>query len=88
MLFPECGVKRRWALVPFARIYFLGKCADREPEGKMCAVVDFLRAVLLLIFEYAKRGTPFYYCCAALYAALALIVVIYRIRIYAGICEN
>ena len=55
MLFPECGVKRRWALVPFARIYFLGKCADREPEGKMCAVVDFLRAVLLLIFEYLLK---------------------------------
>ena len=45
-LFKKCGVRWFWALVPVARTFFLGKCADREPEGKICAVIDAVNGVL------------------------------------------
>ena len=87
MLFPECGVKRRWALVPFARVYFLGKCADREPEGKAVFAIDIIRAVFLLLFMYAKEHSFAYYLLGALSTAAITISIMYRIRIYSGICE-
>ena len=87
LLFPECGVKRYWALVPFLRIYFLGKCADRIPEGKVTACVDVLRAALGLAFYYMSRGSMFYFLAGTLSVMTAVIGVIYRIRIYSGICE-
>ena len=87
MLFPECGVKRWWALVPFVRVYYLGKCADREPEGKITALVDFIRAVVMIIFYYIDSGSFRFFWLGALSASASVIGVIYRIRIYSGICQ-
>ena len=87
MLFPECGVKRWWALVPFFRVYFLGKCADRIPEGKVTAAADMVRAVLLAVFAYAHKHSAPYFWVGTLSVAVSLIGIIYRIRIYSGICE-
>ena len=87
MLFPECGVKRWWALVPFARVYQLGRCADREPEGKVVAVSDFIRAIILVLFMYVSEHTFLYYIVAAVSISVSTIGIIYRIRIYSGICE-
>ena len=87
MLFPECGVKRWKAFVPFLRIYYLGKCADRVPEGKVTAVVDMARAVLTLLFYYVSEDSAVYFWIGALSVSVSTIGVIYRIRIYSGICE-
>ena len=87
LLFPECGVRREWALVPFARAYFLGKCADREPEGKVVACVDIIRAVTLILYAFVRKNTLWYYLLGALSISASTISIIYRIRIYSGICE-
>ena len=87
MLFPECGLKRQWALVPFVRVYQLGRCADREPEGKVVAVSDMIRAVVLLSTIYIHEHSFLFYLLSAVSISVALIGMIYRIRIYSGICE-
>ena len=87
ILFPECGVQRWWALVPFARVYFLGKCADRKPEGKAVALLDAVRAVALVLHAFVQENTLMYYLLAALSTASITISIVYRIRIYSGICE-
>ena len=87
MLFPECGIRRWWALVPFARVYQLGRCADREPEGRIVAVFDIIRAIVFIVLIYVTKNTFPHYLLAALTISVATIGTIYRIRIYSGICE-
>ena len=87
ILFPECGVQRWWALVPFARVYYLGKCADRKPEGKAVALLDVVRAAALILYVFAQENTLMYYLLAAVSTASVTIGIVYRIRIYSGICE-
>ena len=85
--FPKCGVRRIWALLPFVRTFFLGKCADREPEGKETAVLDVIAAVVLLLLRRTYSSSFQYFILNAVSASLGIIVIVFRIRIYSGLCE-
>ena len=87
LLFKKCAVKPWLALIPFVRMYYLGKCADRKPEGKMAALLDLLSDSLMLAFYYARANTFEFYWIGALSSSVAMISIIYRIRVYIGICE-
>ena len=86
-LFGKCRVKRYWALIPFARSYFLGKCGDCRPEGKIVAVMDVTSAALLLVLHYLHRNSLSYFVVTAVSAAISLIAMIYRVQVYIGLCE-
>ena len=86
-LFKKCGVRWFWALVPVARTFFLGKCADREPEGKICAVIDAVNGVLLLMLYYTHANSFPYFGINAVIASLGLVTLINRLKIYLGMCD-
>ena len=58
----KSGLPGWWALVPFAREYMLSKCAGREAEGRVTAVVSFLiaavRVALLLLRPFDPELEP------------------------------
>ena len=87
LLFRKCKVRPFWALVPFLRIYYLGRCADREPEGKVNAVTDFIGAVLMAAVFYMRRSSFEYFWLNALNVSVNIVSFIYRMRIYAGLCH-
>ena len=86
LLFKKCGVKRYWALIPFAREYHIGICADREKEGRVYTILAVISAIadFVMVFVDTKQ---------LLIAAISLIVLvslsiaklIYLVRIYTGL---
>ena len=86
-LFRKCKVKWWWALVPFIRAFFLGKCGDREPEGRVCAVIDALNGILLGLLYYTHSNSFQYFSINALIASLGFISLFNHLKIYLGLCE-
>ena len=56
MLLEKSGVRGWWALVPFARSYKLGQCADREKEGRVLVVIEALSLLLSHLCLWGIRG--------------------------------
>ena len=90
----KSGLPGWWALVPFAREYMLSKCAGREAEGRVTAVVSFLiaavRVALLLLRPFDPELEPASGVALSLVVLemmLELILMIYTIRVYAGLVE-
>ena len=81
-LFRKCKVKWWWALVPFIRAFFLGKCGDREPEGRVCAVIDALNGILLGLLYYTHSNSFQYFSINALIASLGFISLFNHLKIY------
>ncbi len=89
MLFPKCGIRRVWALVPILRYYKLAQAADREDAGFMLAASMFISRVM--IFGFSSVDTDNENLMLAFIAILifvGLIAMIYEIRVYAGICRT
>lgn len=86
-IFVKSGLKGWWALVPCARQYNLGLCADREPEGRTLAVLDFLMILMRLpgmLFQLAPVTELFL---DLLWLVIGMIDVIYLVRVYNGLVE-
>ena len=86
-IFVKSGLKGWWALVPCARQYNLGLCADREPEGRTLAVLDFLMILMRLpgmLFELDPVTELFL---DLLWLVIGMIDVIYLVRVYNGLVE-
>ena len=86
-LFRDCGVHWLRAWIPFVRVYYLGKCADREPEGKTTAVMDVIANTLFLANFFVRTNSLFYFLLTGLSVSAAMIAFVYRLRIYSGLCE-
>ncbi len=86
--FRKCAVRPVWAFVPFVRAFFLGKCGDCKPEGKAVAVLDLLSNLMLLAGHYTNAGSVRFFWINPLSAAISIVTLIYRIRIYNGLCIN
>ena len=93
-LLKKSGLPGWWALVPFAREYMLSKCAGREAEGRVTTVVSFLVTAVRVALKFIQpSGTGFDTASGValsllvLEMMLELILLIYSIRVYAGLIE-
>ena len=93
-MFEKSGVKGWWTLIPCAREYQMGRCAGRESEGRVLAVLTFLvRAVDTLgiapavLLAKSMDSTTAGDLLDISLISLSLILVIYSYRIYSGLIE-
>ena len=91
-MFEKSGVKGWWAFVPCAREYQLSRCAMREPEGRVLAVLSFLvlfnnlfSAALFRVFGIQSLVAAV--LVEVLVVVLWLAIVIYTIRVYSGLVQ-
>ena len=80
--------------MPFAREYMLSKCAGREAEGRVTSVVSFLIAANRLALQLLRpsaagldTASGVALSLLVLEMMLELILLIYSIRVYAGLIE-
>ena len=85
-LFKKSGVKQFWAFVPFARLYQLSKCADREEEGRILSSSMFFLFIMNILSDYMTSSIVILIASFAV-LAIAFIGIIYSIRIYVGMVE-
>ena len=99
-IFEKSGVKGWWAFIPCAREYQLGRCAGREPEGRVLSVAIFFFRMNLLFepvilfrtFRALKKlseseTSVILMMIDIMSFAISLIVLVYTIRVYAGLIE-
>ena len=89
LMFRKSGIQSWWAFCPFAREYMLGKCAGREPEGRVTSVSAFLMTVFSIVVTIiGEDGNEYVLLTAALLILMIAIVnVVYTIRVASGLCE-
>ncbi|WP_022773429.1 ATP-binding cassette domain-containing protein [Butyrivibrio sp. AE2015] len=86
-LFKKCGVKRIWALIPFAREYHMALCADKEKEGRVFAVTTFFYYLITLTLIVIDGPEEVELLISIPLIALYVTNVIYTIRIYLGLIK-
>lgn len=86
-IFQKCGVKGWWALVPFARHYKLGRCADRESESRKYVIALILMNIMNLVIFLITEDVTINAFAVLFYLLLHVIMFIYRIRIALGLIE-
>ena len=86
-IFRKCGVEGWWALVPFARLYKMGVCAGREPEGRVAAVVTGAITAGNIAAKFMDPESSLYLFLGAVVIILGVIQFLYLIRIYLGMIE-
>ena len=85
-LFEKSDVKGWWALVPWYREYQLGRCAGKEPEGRLMGWATFLTSVINVVPFFVKNENVI--LLTAVFAImLFIVIVIYSIQIYTGLIE-
>ena len=84
-IFEKCGVKGWWALIPVARSYQLGRCADRTLEGRNLAFSDAAIIVLQLVIRLVGRNSVSSPILAVLNLCCLTINLIYNIRVHLGL---
>ncbi|MBQ7535662.1 MAG: ABC transporter ATP-binding protein [Stomatobaculum sp.] len=88
-LFQKSGIRGWWAAVPCARNYMLARCAGREEEGRVvaaAALIEIVTEVLLLLFPHSD-DSPLLVLAAVIVVPVAIIQLIYEIRVYLGLIE-
>ena len=95
-LFKKSGVKAIWALIPGVREYQLGRCAGRENEGRVYSVTAVALIAVTIASSLMKPedeslavewGASKGMILVILIFALAIIQLIYQIRIASGLIE-
>ena len=85
-MFQKSGIKKWWAVIPIAREYMLARCAGREPEGRVYAVIEAL-ALVTGIFSAITENNGLDMYLAIVILALFIASLIYEIRICSGLIE-
>ena len=86
-LFGKCGVPRYFAVIPGFREYYFAKCADREAEGRVLLVTDFMQIGMEILLFYFRKNDALGYVLITLDVVIFLTRMIYLVRAYGGICE-
>ena len=94
-IFRKSGVKGWLALIPCVREYKLGQIADREPEGRILAVIRGCSTLLMfatqIMDSFLDVETPgienLVLMLLVIQVMLVLVATIYRIRIYLGLID-
>lgn len=92
-LFPKCGIKRIWSIIPGFRDYKIAQSADMEDEGRIwffsnVAVYVCNLTVNLAEWVHFKLGLSDEFIIFVLLMIFGIINLIYGIRIYAALCRN
>ena len=93
-MFEKSGLKGWMALVPCLREYQMGRCAGREPEGRVYAVCTFLARMIavlgvapaLLLTRSMDQNTALVLI-DIVTVSLGIMTIVYMIRIYSGLIE-
>ncbi len=90
-VFGKFKIARGWSIVPFANMYKLAQCADREDEGRVFCIVTFGYKVINVVFSMLD-GALLNYPQAELTVSLITLILfimslVYSIRVYSGLCE-
>lgn len=87
-IFKKFNIEGWWAFIPGARLYWLGRCADRESDGKAAMVFEILGLpanVSNLLFNSELEFTK-YVALVSLF--FWIISVIYKARITIDLCGD
>ncbi|WP_051197754.1 ATP-binding cassette domain-containing protein [Butyrivibrio sp. MB2005] len=88
LIFYKCGIKRRWAFVPFIREYLLGVCADKEREGRVYLGLAVAAAVMSGIADLMGQKV---YAIWALLQVVCLSIriaqLLYSVRIFTALVK-
>ena len=84
-IFEKCGVRGWWALIPVARSYKLGQCADRELEGRNLAFSDAAIIAMQVLLRLTDRDASVFPLLAVANFALILFNLVYNIRVHLGL---
>ena len=87
MIFEKCGVKGWKALIPVYRYYQLGRCAGREQEGRVLALVYALHSVTGCMSLLAPDASNLDAFLTVAEVLLGLIMIIYECKVYLGLIE-
>lgn len=80
----KSGVRPWWALVPCMRNYMLAKCADKEEEGRVLALIDLID-ILASLSALLSIDRLFIGIFSLIASTFYIISIIYSIRVYIGI---
>ena len=84
-IFEKCGVRGWWALIPVARSYRLGQCADRELEGRNLAFSEAAIIILQIVDRLIHPDSPIAPLLGVSNLAFVLFNLIYNIRVHLGL---
>ena len=84
-IFEKCGVKGWWAVIPVARSYQLGRCADRSLEGRNLAFSDALIIVMQIVIRLAGSNAEPTPLLTTLLLPVLIFNLIYNIRVHLGL---
>lgn len=92
MIFKKSNVPSWWALCPWAREYWLGKCAGKEPEGRVTSVCSFLMFIVnvtQILFGESEIYTTGLIVMMGTVLDLAIVIIylVYQIQVYNGLVE-
>lgn len=90
-LFVKGNVKKWIAYIPIVNDYYFAKCGDCEDEASALIMSEFFynsfSITLAIMASYGKAESLAGYMIDVLMIVIYIVIIIYRIRIYAGICE-
>ena len=90
----KSGIRGWWAVVPFAKWFQLGRCAGREPEGKVLFVLSIVNWMLgvidaipgkLLGYLLSEQTTDT--IIDIILISTSIVTLVYTVRIYGGLIE-
>ncbi len=95
-IFLKCGVDKRWALVPFFRLYKLAVCARAEEQGRgllisqiLLNVTQYSYIVLRALQQKSEDVIDVYaYVHLALLITFGVAELVYSIRVYRSLCDT
>ncbi len=86
-IFRKCGTRWWYALIPCYRMYVWGKCVGHESDGKTLFVLDLIIRLLNILLLFMNDGDLATALLIGLNFAVALIHMVYDLRIISGIRE-
>ncbi len=87
-IFVKCGEKGWWALIPGLYYFKLGDCARRETEGKICVILQILLMGFTILNRIYEENQDISALLALAALVLFLVMAIFEIRIYSGLCRT
>lgn len=87
MIFKKCGLPGWQALIPGYRYYALAQCASRELEGRVLFLINIITAGIGAALVFIPDTSAIDLFLTVLLFMIALVDLIYTIRVYVGLLE-
>ena len=87
-IFKKFHIEGWWAFIPGARIYWLGRCADREDDGKIAMIFELLTFPVMLAMQLLNENLEVMKYILLLNIFLGIVCMIYKARICIDLCGD